>query len=195
MKRIRSDSVISLMDSSLVEPNTNHDKGKGKACKIEQSDDLPSDDSSASLSLQDSGTTDESDDDTNHVPSKCLCHPPHSQATVKQESTGCLLSHSNFKDSAIDIDEARIWPSDFYCCDINEGFKQCAIAAKSHCSVAKIFTAFFGVDWASSTFYDNQCIWNATENHALHQQFVQYGHHHKGTWSAFMAKAERPKHS
>lgn len=113
-------------------------------------------------------------------------------SVVDEASTGNLLTHGHSKENAIEVENVRHWPVDFYVSEIAEGFEQCSKAAATHRGVGKVFQRFFGVKFTSSTFYDNRRVWEHPPNLALRRRLIAQGRHKDATWVAFMAKAERP---
>lgn len=116
----------------------------------------------------------------------------HSHPVNNPTEMGGVLSRGSSHDSPINVDHVRLWPVDFYVCEIAQGFKLCAQAAATHKGVRTAFARFFDIEFHSSTFYDNRRIWEHPANRELGQQLVRLGRCEAGKWVAFMAKAVRP---
>ncbi|KAF8421739.1 hypothetical protein L210DRAFT_3510134 [Boletus edulis BED1] len=108
-------------------------------------------------------------------------------------STGSLLLQGTSWDDVIEVESVRLWPVDFYICEIAEGFERCAEAAATHKGVGRMFRRVFGLNkFIPSTFYDNRRVWDYPCNLELRQRLQALGHHKDATWAAFMSEAERP---
>jgi hypothetical protein len=115
-----------------------------------------------------------------------------SNSLVDELDSGNLLSRGESWDNAIEVENVRHWPIDFYVSEVAEGFQCCSNAAATHRGVTTAFECFFGVPFVSSTFYDNRRIWEYLPNYILCQCLTSLGQHEDATWVAFMARAARP---
>ncbi|KAI9464726.1 hypothetical protein HD554DRAFT_2175061 [Boletus coccyginus] len=81
---------------------------------------------------------------------------------IDDTTTGNLLMHGDSQENAIDVEEVRLWPADFYVCGIAEGFKRCTVAAAAHKGVGKVFQQYFGLaKFIPSTYSEVQNCCNA----------------------------------
>ena len=164
------------------------------------------------MSENGASTSSTNDSSTIIVHHKCPCiqssppglDPSNASASASESSSthlgqmsnpiqmGGVLSLGSSHDNPINVDYICLWPVDFFVCERVEGFKYCAQAAVTHKGVCTAFTHFFGVEFHSSTFYDNCCIWEHPANQELDQQLARLGHCEAGKWVAFMAKAVCP---
>ncbi|KAG1792079.1 uncharacterized protein HD556DRAFT_1444859 [Suillus plorans] len=123
--------------------------------------------------------------------------PPHTHckplewATVRP-LTGSSRAHAAISGGThsdlIDVDnDVKIWPGDFYTCDIAKGFRLCETISKCRQGVAKVFQKMFGVPYASTTFHAHKKRWaDAPAN--ITDRFVKAGRTEDGLWSKFMAE-------
>lgn len=115
-----------------------------------------------------------------------------SNSLIDELDPGNLLSRGESFNNAIEVENIRHWPVDFYVSEVAEGFQRCSNAAATHRGVATAFERFFGVPFVSSTFYDNRRVWEYLPNYVLRQRLTRLGQHEDATWVAFMARAARP---
>lgn len=113
------------------------------------------------------------------------------KSIVQWGSTGCVRSHGDSNANPISVEDVRLWPTDFYVCDIAEFFRLASLPENNN-RPAPLFTEFFGIPYASKTFKRTRRIWRYKENQRLHAQYIECGQSDQGMWSAFMKKASCP---
>ncbi|KAG1808064.1 hypothetical protein EV424DRAFT_1543608 [Suillus variegatus] len=121
----------------------------------------------------------------------CTRHKPLEWAAA-HPSTGSSRAHAAISggtlSNLIDVDNnVKIWPGDFYACDIAKGFRLCEMISKRCQGVAKVFQKMFGVPYASTTFHAHKKCWaDAPAN--ITDRFVKARRTEDGLWSKFMAE-------
>ncbi|KAI9450863.1 hypothetical protein HD554DRAFT_2180552 [Boletus coccyginus] len=75
---------------------------------------------------------------------------------IDDTTAGNLLMHGDSQENAIDVEEVRLWPADFYVYEIAEGFEHCTVAVAAYKGIGKVFQQYFGLaKFIPSTYYDN----------------------------------------
>lgn len=102
------------------------------------------------------------------------------------------LSPGTFSDP-IDVDEQRIWPVDFYACDVEAGFQKCTSATRARRSVPTTFTKHFGVRFIKTMYYDHWCHWMEEVDAKVRERYISYGRTSKGLWSSFLQEIRKKR--
>jgi hypothetical protein len=100
------------------------------------------------------------------------------------------LSPGTFSDP-IDVDEQRIWPVDFYACDIEAGFQKCTSATRAQHSIPATFTKHFGICFIKTTYYDHWRHWMEEVDAQVQEHYISYGRTSKGLWSSFLQEIHK----
>lgn len=113
---------------------------------------------------------------------------PLERATARP-SVGSSTAHPSISSGTpsdpIDVDDVKVWPGDFYACDIAKGFRLCETISKRRQGVGAVFQKMFGVPYASTTFHAHKKRWaDAPAN--ITDKFIKAGRTEEGLWSKFM---------
>ncbi|KAG2130592.1 hypothetical protein BD769DRAFT_1386979 [Suillus cothurnatus] len=87
----------------------------------------------------------------------------------------------------IDINDVKVWPGDFYACDIAKGFALCGAVGKCRQGVGAIFQKMFGVPYVSTTFHVHRKRWEDAPA-TVTDKFIKAGHTEAGLWTKFMGE-------
>ncbi|KAG1900358.1 uncharacterized protein F5891DRAFT_1188673 [Suillus fuscotomentosus] len=132
-----------------------------------------------------------------HSPTTSDSSPPHTrrkplERATARPSVGSSRAHAAISggtlSDTIDVDNnVKVWPGDFYACDIAKGFRLCETISKRRQGVAKVFQKMFGVPYTSTTFHAHKRRWaDAPAN--VTDRFVKAGRTEDGLWSKFMTE-------
>ncbi|KAG2125124.1 hypothetical protein DEU56DRAFT_962893 [Suillus clintonianus] len=113
---------------------------------------------------------------------------PLERATARP-SVGSSTAHPSISGGTlsdpIDVDDVKVWPGDFYACDVAKGFRLCETISKRRQGVGAVFQKMFGVPYASTTFHAHKKRWaDAPAN--ITDKFIKAGRTEEGLWSKFM---------
>ncbi|KAG2118495.1 hypothetical protein BD769DRAFT_1672139 [Suillus cothurnatus] len=135
------------------------------------------------------------------------CQSPHSPTTsvgsspprtrqkplhwaTARPSAGSSTAHARLSlgtlSDPIDIDNVKVWPGDFYACDIAKGFALCGAVGKRHQGVSAVFQKMFGVPYVSTTFHVHRKRWEDAPA-TVTDKFIKAGRTEAGLWTKFMA--------
>ncbi|KAG1844810.1 hypothetical protein DFJ58DRAFT_843913 [Suillus subalutaceus] len=118
---------------------------------------------------------------------------PLERATARP-SVGSSTAHAAISGGTlsdpIDVDnDVKVWPGDFYACDIAKGFRLCETISKRRQGVGAVFRKMFGVPYASTTYHTHKKRWaDAPAN--VTDKFIKAGRTEDGLWSKFMAETQ-----
>ncbi|KAG1856324.1 hypothetical protein C8R48DRAFT_675115 [Suillus tomentosus] len=88
----------------------------------------------------------------------------------------------------IDIDDdVKVWPGDFYACDIAKCFTLCGAVGKRRQGVGAVFQKMFSASYVSTTFHVHRKRWEDAPA-TVTNRFVKAGRTEAGLWSKFMAE-------
>ena len=217
----RAPSVISLTDSDSI-PDVNESTGHPhihrapSVISISDSDSIPDVDESTGhphahrapsvISISDSDSIPDVDGSTGHphahrAPSviSLTDSTPDIDDTVDMDPPAVGLgrkrnvgSRGDSLTNPIVVEDAAIWPGDFYVCDIAQCIQLLRLPFYQQ-RLDTLFRGMFGIPYPSLTFKATWKIWEAPENRMLHDLYIDYGRLEQGTWELFMMQAKYPR--
>ncbi|KAG1859678.1 hypothetical protein F4604DRAFT_1684633 [Suillus subluteus] len=121
--------------------------------------------------------------------------PPHQKPlhrATAHPSTGSSTAHAHVSlgtlSDPIDIDnDVKVWPGDFYACDIAKGFTLCGAVGKRRQGVGAVFQKMFGVPYVSTMFHVHRKRWEDAPA-TVTDRFIKAGCTEAGLWSKFMTE-------
>ncbi|KAG1824783.1 uncharacterized protein BJ212DRAFT_1295868 [Suillus subaureus] len=112
---------------------------------------------------------------------------PLLEASPRSLTAHAVISEAMLSD-LIDVDnDVKVWPGDFYACNIAKGFRLCETISK-HCQgVAAVFQKIFRVSYASTTFHAHKKHWADVPAKVM-DRFIKAGQTEDGLWLKFMTE-------
>lgn len=83
-----------------------------------------------------------------------------SSGSPSSHSSSCTSTSSHHAIYVDSDDDKPIWPHDFYCVNVINGFKACKRACRAKLNVGKTFEDIFRTQFKLTTFYDHCWLWN-----------------------------------